>query len=181
MGTLRIGSSTFWWGSQTYIMGIINATPDSFSGDGLIHNGNWVQQAVRQGIRFAQEGVHLLDVGGESTRPGAESVNAKEELERVLPVIKALAHKVDVPISIDTYKATVAAAALWLIVLSFTKDQILPLFIGSSPRTGPLVASMLLFCVPLALLAMAGPLVIRFLTSELDSLGITVGKGWYSW
>jgi dihydropteroate synthase len=93
-------------------MGIINVTPDSFSGDGLIHSGDWVQQAVRQGIHFAQAGAHLLDVGGESTRPGAKPVSVEEELRRVLPVIEALAREVDLPISIDTYKADVAAAAL---------------------------------------------------------------------
>jgi dihydropteroate synthase len=112
MRALKIGSSTFWWGSQTYVMGIINVTPDSFSGDGLIHSGDWVQQAVRQGIHFAQAGAHLLDVGGESTRPGAKPVSVEEELRRVLPVIEALAREVDLPISIDTYKADVAAAAL---------------------------------------------------------------------
>lgn len=111
--SLNIGSFTFEWGSQTYVMGIVNATPDSFSGDGLVQgNGNWVEQAVAQGIRFAQEGAHILDVGGESTRPGATPVDANEELRRVLPVIQELSRSVDVPISIDTYKATVAAAAL---------------------------------------------------------------------
>lgn len=93
-------------------MGIINVTPDSFSGDGLIHRRDWVQQAVRQGIHFRQEGAHLLDIGGESTRPGAKPVSVEEELRRVLPVIEALAREVDIPISIDTYKADVAAAAL---------------------------------------------------------------------
>jgi len=111
--SLNIGSFTFEWGSQTYVMGTVNATPDSFSGDGLVQsNGNWVTQAVAQGIRFAQEGAHILDVGGESTRPGATPVDANEELRRVLPVIQELSRSVDVPISIDTYKATVAAAAL---------------------------------------------------------------------
>ncbi|MBN1220000.1 MAG: dihydropteroate synthase [Anaerolineae bacterium] len=110
--TLRIGSTTFVWGRQTYVMGIINVTPDSFSGDGLMHGDNWIQQAVAQGRKFTQEGAHLLDVGGESTRPGAETIEVEEELKRVVPVIEALAAKVDVPISVDTYKAKVAAAAL---------------------------------------------------------------------
>jgi len=113
MTNLKIGSSTFWWGSQTYIMGIINVTPDSFSGDGLIHDDDlWIQRAVEQGIRFVEEGAHILDVGGESTRPGAEPLETEAELERVLPVIEGLAREVDVPISIDTYKVKVAAAAL---------------------------------------------------------------------
>lgn len=112
MKSLKIGPSTFEWGSQTYVMGIINATPDSFSGDGLLQNDLWLQRAVEQGIRFVEEGAHLLDVGGESTRPGAEPVDAEEELRRVVPVIRALAQRVNVPISVDTYKAGVAEAAL---------------------------------------------------------------------
>lgn len=112
MKSLKIGPSAFEWGSQTYVMGIINATPDSFSGDGLLQNDLWLQRAVEQGIRFVQEGAHLLDVGGESTRPGAEPVDAEEELRRVVPVIRALAQRVNVPISVDTYKAGVAEAAL---------------------------------------------------------------------
>jgi len=110
---LKIGPATFVWGSQTYIMGIINATPDSFSGDGLLDPGqSWVEQAVAQGVQFANDGAHILDVGGESTRPGAKPVDAAAETERVLPVIKALRKAVDLPISIDTYKASVAQAAL---------------------------------------------------------------------
>ncbi len=110
---LRVRHHTFVWGSRTYIMGIINATPDSFSGDGLLAaEGDWVEAAVRQGLRFVEEGADILDVGGESTRPGAQPVDAAEEMRRVLPVIRALREHTDVPISIDTYKAEVAAAAL---------------------------------------------------------------------
>lgn len=112
MTSLKIGPAVFEWGRQTYIMGIINVTPDSFSGDGLIRGQWWVKRAVEQGRQFAQEGAHILDVGGESTRPGAEPVEAELEKQRVLPVIKALAGEVDLPLSIDTYKAEVAAAAL---------------------------------------------------------------------
>ncbi|MCK6628006.1 MAG: dihydropteroate synthase [Anaerolineae bacterium] len=112
MAELKIASTTFRWGTQTYIMGIINVTPDSFSGDGLLSDQEWVKKAVEQGVRFAQEGAHILDVGGESTRPGAEPVDAQTELQRVVPVIQALSREVDLPISIDTYKAEVAAAAL---------------------------------------------------------------------
>ncbi|NJN94009.1 MAG: dihydropteroate synthase [Anaerolineales bacterium] len=93
-------------------MGIINVTPDSFSGDGLLSDQGWVKKAVEQGVRFAQEGAHILDVGGESTRPGAEPVDAETELRRVVPVIQTLSREVNLPISIDTYKAEVAAAAL---------------------------------------------------------------------
>jgi len=109
---LTIGGHTFVWGSQTYIMGILNITPDSFSGDGLRQEDDPVAAAVEQARQFAADGAHLLDVGGESTRPGSEPVGAKEELARVLPVVKALAAEIDLPISIDTYKAEVAAAAL---------------------------------------------------------------------
>jgi dihydropteroate synthase len=112
MSELKIASTSFRWGSQTYIMGIINITPDSFSGDGLLSDQWWVKKAVEQGVRFAQEGAHILDVGGESTRPGAEPVDAETELGRVVPVIEALSREVNLPLSIDTYKAEVAAAAL---------------------------------------------------------------------
>src|SRR5262245_56852618 len=112
MRTLKIGPSLFRWGSQTYVMGIINVTPDSFSGDGLLGQKDWIQAAIAQGLRFEQEGAHLLDVGGESTRPGAEVVTIEEELRRVVPVIEELAHRVSVPISIDTYRVTMAEAAL---------------------------------------------------------------------
>lgn len=103
------GNTTFEWGSKTYIMGIINVTPDSFSGDGL---GADVDAAVHQAQAFANAGADILDIGGESTRPGSEPVGAEVEMQRVLPVLQAIAEQTDVPISIDTYKAEVAAAAL---------------------------------------------------------------------
>lgn len=109
---LTLRNTTFVWGAQTYIMGIINATPDSFSGDGLVSGDAWVDLAVEQGRRFVAQGAHLLDVGGESTRPGAQPVDAEEELRRVIPVIERLAAAVDAPISVDTAKAVVAEAAL---------------------------------------------------------------------
>ncbi len=112
MHATTIGSSTFNWGSQTYVMGIINTTPDSFSGDGLLNTQQWVDHSVTQGQQFVDNGAHILDVGGESTRPGAEVVGIEEELRRVTPVIEALAQTVRVPISIDTYKAKVAQEAI---------------------------------------------------------------------
>ncbi len=112
-GSLRVRDVEFIWGTRTYIMGILNATPDSFSGDGLLAaGGDWVQAAVSQGLRFVEEGADILDVGGESTRPGAAPISAEEEMRRVIPVIRALRQATDVPISIDTYKAEVAKAAL---------------------------------------------------------------------
>ena len=106
---LDIGPRQFAWGARTYIMGILNVTPDSFSGDGLASD---VEAAVAQGLRFVREGADLLDVGGESTRPGFEAVPVQDEVQRVVPVIERLVRECDVPISVDTYKAPVAEAAL---------------------------------------------------------------------
>lgn len=105
----RCGDTLLRWGTKTYVMGIINVTPDSFSGDGL---GADTGAAVAQGERFVAEGADILDVGGESTRPGATPVPEAEERARVLPVIAALARRVAVPLSVDTSHASVAAAAL---------------------------------------------------------------------
>jgi dihydropteroate synthase len=113
---LTVKENVFEWGSQTYVMGILNLTPDSFSGDGILQDqvdtGQLVQRAVQQAQRFVTAGAHILDLGGESTRPGAQLVAAGEEIKRILPVIQALVGKVDALISIDTYKAEVAEAAL---------------------------------------------------------------------
>ena len=105
---LTIGSRAFNWGERTYIMGVINVSPDSFSGDGLAD----VEAAVAQGRRFAEEGADILDVGGQSTRPGFEELTVEEETARVVPVIERLAAELNVPVSVDTYKAGVARAAL---------------------------------------------------------------------
>ncbi len=107
------------WGRQTHIMGILNITPDSFSGDGL-HRQNLpsdeiaVQRAINQAQRFIQDGATIIDVGGESTRPGAASVSVEQELARVIPVIQHLraGNQISTIVSIDTYKAEVAAQAL---------------------------------------------------------------------
>lgn len=101
------------WGERTLIMGIVNVTPDSFSGDGLGRPaGATVAAAVAQATAMVADGADVLDVGGESTRPGGEPVPADEEIERVMPVIEALRAALDVPISVDTSKAAVADAAL---------------------------------------------------------------------
>lgn len=107
--SLTIGPSTFCWGSRTYVMGIINATPDSFSGDGV---GLDRDLALRLAEQQVDEGADIIDVGGESTRPGSTPVDAEEELRRVVPVIEKLVARLTVPISVDTSKATVARAAL---------------------------------------------------------------------
>jgi len=111
--SLQIGNLTFNWGSRTYVMGILNVTPDSFSGDGIITKGNMVQAAVDQARDFLDSGADILDVGGESTRPGSVPVNTDEEMDRVLPVIQAIHQNFpETIISIDTYKARVAEEAL---------------------------------------------------------------------
>jgi dihydropteroate synthase len=99
----------FTWGARTYVMGIINVTPDSFSGDGLARD---VSAAVAQARAFVAAGADLLDVGGESTRPGHEPVDEATELARVVPAVRAIAAAASVPISVDTSKAAVAEAAL---------------------------------------------------------------------
>lgn len=102
LGALRID------GSRTFLMGVLNLTPDSFSDGGRFFG---FEAALAQGERLLAEGADLLDLGGESTRPGADSVSAQEERDRVLPVLEALRSRTDRPLSIDTTKAEVAAAA----------------------------------------------------------------------
>ncbi len=126
----------FEWGKRTYLMGIINVTPDSFSGDGILakngtlqkggdlentKNGTlqlgsltpkWVEKVVEVGKRMEVEGADILDVGGESTRPGSTPVSLDDELARVIPVVERLAKELNIPISIDTYKAEVARQAI---------------------------------------------------------------------
>jgi dihydropteroate synthase len=136
LGETRIGGRTFHWGERTFVMGIINATPDSFSGDGLLAGAltdgplaagvpppggdpvdralaGVVARAVAQAREMAAEGADLLDIGGESTRPGHDVVSVEEELGRVLPVIAAVrAALPEMPLTIDTTKPEVAEAAL---------------------------------------------------------------------
>jgi len=114
--SMTIGPRTFVWGARTYIMGVINVSPDSFLGDGLAS----VDAAIEQARRFVGEGADLLDVGGQSTRPGADGSDAgfdeiseAEEIRRVAPVIERLRNDLPrTPISVDTYKAAVARAAI---------------------------------------------------------------------
>ncbi len=145
MESLKIGNHVFDWGTRTYVMGILNVTPDSFSGDGLlasphtelealgdgdkkqlntkdtkdtkengeIHSGAGVDAALEQARRFVEAGAVMLDVGGESTRPGSQPLDAEEERGRVIPVVKSLAKNFPhTLISIDTYKAAIALEAL---------------------------------------------------------------------
>ncbi len=119
LNELRLAGQTLTWGERTYVMGIINVTPDSFSGDGLMQGDAEARRettleevALAQGRRQAGEGADILDVGGESTRPGAKPVPLEEELARVVPAIRLLAAQVDLPISIDSFKAAVVREAL---------------------------------------------------------------------
>jgi len=123
--SLQIGNQTFNWGSRTYVMGILNVTPDSFSGDGLLiapsrasetskdeARGEGGNAALQQAKEFLVNGADILDVGGESTRPGSQPVSATEEMERVIPVIEGIVSEFpEALISIDTYKAQVAEEA----------------------------------------------------------------------
>ena len=110
----RIGARTFTWGIRTYFMGVINLTPDSFSGDGLMaSSSDLVAAAVVQAEQMAADGADILDIGGESTRPGHPAVDVDEELRRTEPVVRAVrAALPEMPMSIDTTKVEVAEAAL---------------------------------------------------------------------
>lgn len=99
----------FDFSKRTYIMGILNITPDSFSDGGLFYTKD---TAVDHALKMYDEGADIIDIGGESTRPGAESVSLEEEMKRVIPVIEELAKKLPIPLSIDTYKSRIAQAAL---------------------------------------------------------------------
>jgi dihydropteroate synthase len=109
LAVTRCGNLELRWGERTYVMGILNVTPDSFSGDGV---GDDIEAAIVRARQLAEEGADIIDVGGESTRPGAPPVSVEEELRRVVPVIERLAAELTIPISIDSYKSAVAVRAL---------------------------------------------------------------------
>jgi dihydropteroate synthase len=105
----RCGGVEFRWGERTYVMGVLNLSPDSFSGDGV---GDDIEAALARARQLASEGADIIDVGGESTRPGSAPVSVDEEMRRVVPVIERLAGELSVPLSIDTYKSAVASEAV---------------------------------------------------------------------
>ena len=107
-GITRCGNTEFHWGERTYVMGIINMSPESFSGDGIAD----IDSAVEQARHFVNEGADILDVGGESTRPGLAPISASEEINRAIPIIERLSLEIEVPISVDTSKLDVAEQAL---------------------------------------------------------------------
>ena len=106
---MKIRNDEFDFSNKTYVMGILNVTPDSFS-DGGLHNT--ADKAVSHALKMIEDGADIVDIGGESTRPGFEKVSEEEELKRVIPVIEALRKESEIPISIDTTKPAVAEAAM---------------------------------------------------------------------
>ena len=106
---MKIGNKDFEIGKRTYIMGILNVTPDSFSDGGRFND---IEAAIKQAKRMVADGVDIIDIGGESTRPGHNSVSEEEEIKRVVPIIEALKREIEVPISVDTYKGKVAELAI---------------------------------------------------------------------
>jgi dihydropteroate synthase len=107
--SIRCRNKTFTLGKRTLLMGVLNVTPDSFSDGGLYFDK---EKAIAHGLRMVEEGADFIDIGGESTKPGSKPIGLEEELRRVIPVIEFLTKEVDVPISIDTYKSTVAERAI---------------------------------------------------------------------
>ncbi len=107
---IRIGETTFRWGARTYLMGIVNVTPDSFSGDGVLDPG----RAAEQAIRMVELGADLIDIGAESTRPDHVAIDADEEWRRLEHSLMAVRRQVDVPITVDTARASVAERAFEL-------------------------------------------------------------------
>lgn len=106
---MKIGNREFEFGKKVYVMGILNVTPDSFSDGGQFFQA---EQAVRQAQQMIADGADLIDIGGESTRPGHTQISDEEEIERVVPVIRRIKERFEIPVSIDTYKSSVAKAAL---------------------------------------------------------------------
>ena len=107
--TLTIREYNFYWGQKTYLMGILNVTPDSFSDGGQFNNR---QSAIAQAKYMIDHGADIIDIGGQSTRPGAEQISFAEEFNRVIPIIKAIRQQFTIPISIDTTRAKIAENAI---------------------------------------------------------------------
>lgn len=106
---MKIGNKEFYLGKQTYIMGILNVTPDSFSDGGKFNN---IEAAIKHAKKMVEDGADIIDIGGESTRPGYEKISDEEEIKRIVPVIQSIKRELDIPISIDTYKGIVAEKAV---------------------------------------------------------------------
>jgi len=161
-GQLTIRDYSFRWGERTYLMGVLNVTPDSFSDGGEF---NTPEAALAQAQRMVEAGVDILDIGGQSTRPGAEEVSEAVELQRVLPVIKVVRSSLSVPISVDTTRASVAKAAV-----AVGADMVNDISGGRfDPDMFPVVAQL---GVPIILMHIRGtPQTMQSLTDYHDLIG----------
>ena len=111
--TYKFGSMVYDLSKRTHLMGILNITPDSFSDGGIYFDGKVnIEKVIEDALKMQNDGADFVDVGGESTRPGSQKISVDEELERVIPVVSELNKRLDIPISIDTYKHEVAEEAL---------------------------------------------------------------------
>ncbi len=160
--TIELRERSFTWGEQTYIMGVLNVTPDSFSDGGEF---NAPAAALAQAQRLTEAGADIIDIGGQSTRPGSEQVSVEEELNRVLPVVEALRSVLKVPISVDTTRASVAQKAV-----EAGADMVNDISGGTSdPEMLPVVAQL---DVPIVLMHMRGtPQTMQQLTEYQDLMG----------
>ncbi|MFM7364376.1 MAG: dihydropteroate synthase [Cuspidothrix sp.] len=159
---LIMGDRCFTWGERTYVMGILNVTPDSFSDGGKF---NTISAALTQAQRMVSSGADIIDIGGQSTRPGAEEISLETELERVLSVLELLRPLIDVPISVDTTRSEVAKAAI-----QAGADIVNDISGGTfDPQMLPTVASL---DVPIILMHIRGnPQTMQQLTDYQDLMG----------
>jgi len=159
---LKIRDSFFIWGERTYLMGVLNVTPDSFSDGGEF---NTPAAALAQAQRLVDAGADIIDIGGQSTRPGAQLVSEAEELQRVLPVVEAVRSSLNVPISVDTNRASVAEKAV-----AAGADVVNDISGGTfDPDMLPVVAQL---HVPIILMHMRGtPQTMQQLTDYQDLIG----------
>ncbi len=162
MTNLTIRGHSFVWGKRTYLMGVLNVTPDSFSDGGEF---NTIESALSQAKQMVEDGADIIDIGGQSTRPGAVQISPEEELNRVIPVIKTLRQEVSVPISIDTTRASVAQAAV-----EVGADLVNDISGGTfDPQMLPVVAKL---GVPIVLMHIRGiPQTMQQLTDYEDLVG----------
>jgi dihydropteroate synthase len=162
VGQLTIRDRSFNWGERTYLMGVLNVTPDSFSDGGEFIA---LDAALMQAQRLVEAGADIIDVGGQSTRPNAEQVSVEEELNRVLPVVKLLRSVLSVPISVDTTRATVAKSAI-----EAGADMVNDISGGTfDPNMLPVVAQL---GVPIVLMHIRGtPQTMQQLTKYQDLIG----------
>ena len=159
---LKIREHDFGWGKRTYLMGILNVTPDSFSDGGEFNN---IESALSQARSMLEHGVDIVDIGGQSTRPGAKEIPIQEELDRVIPIIKALRQASSVPISIDTTRANVASTAI-AAGADIVND------ISGAPSDAEMLSTVARLQVPIILMHMRGtPQTMQQMTEYEDLIG----------